>query len=91
MLRHTPKGDAPNLDFDPVTNGNDPSFHDLHIKTESENSAGAVVIADFVSHQDTVRTVLRYFLVRENGGWKVDDIVAGGKSEWRLNKLIEGS
>jgi len=90
MLRRTPKGDAPSLDFDPITNGNDPSVHDLHIKTESENGARAVVIADFVSHQDVVRSVLRYFLVRENGGWKVDDIVASGKVEWRVKRLIEG-
>jgi hypothetical protein len=91
MLRRAPKGDAPSLDFDPITNGNDPSFHDLHIRTESENGARAVVIADFVSHQDTVRTVLRYFLVRENGGWKVDDIVASGKNQWQVRKLIEGT
>lgn len=90
MLRRTPVGDAPSLDFDPVTNGNDPSFHDLHIKTESESSARAVVKADFLSHRDTVRTVLRYFLVRENGAWKVDDVVASGKSEWRVKKIIEG-
>ena len=89
MLRRTPKGDAPNLDFDPVSNGNDPSVHDLHIKTESENGARAVVIADFVSDQDTVRSVLRYFLVRESGDWKIDDIVATGKAEWRVKEIIE--
>jgi hypothetical protein len=91
MLKRTPESDAPSLDFDPTTNGNDPSFHELHIKTESENGARAVVVADFVSHQDAVRSVLRYFLVRESNGWKIDDIVASGKAEWRLRKLIDGS
>jgi hypothetical protein len=51
----------------------------------------AVVIADFVSHRDMVRTVLRYLLVRENGGWKVDDIIASGKNEWRVRKLVRGT
>lgn len=90
MVRRTPKGDAPDLDFDPISSGNDPNFHDLRIKTESERGARAVVIADFVSHQDKVRTLLRYLLVREHGGWKVDDIIASGKNEWRVRKLIRG-
>jgi hypothetical protein len=85
MDRRTPKGDAPDLDFDPISSGNDPNFHDLRI------TARAVVIADFVSHQDRVRTVLCYLLVRENGGWKIDDIIASGKNEWRVTKLIRGT
>lgn len=89
MEKRRPEGDAPDLDFDPVTNGNDPSVHDLRIKTESKNASHAVVIADFLSHQDTEHSVLRYILVRENG-WKVDDIVASGKNDWRVSKIIEG-
>ena len=89
MLKRTPEGDAPDLDFDPVVNGNDPSVHDLRIKTESNTGRRAVVVADFLSHQDTVRSVLRYHLVREDG-WKVDDIVASGKNEWQVGKIIEG-
>jgi hypothetical protein len=91
MDRRTPKGDAPDLDFDPISSGNDPNFHDLRITVESEQAARAVVIADFVSHQDKVRTVLRYLLVRENDGWKIDDIIARGKNEWRVRKLIRGT
>jgi len=40
------------LDFDPISSGNDPNFHDLRITVESEQAARAVVIADFVSDQD---------------------------------------
>jgi hypothetical protein len=87
----TPKGDAPDLDFDPISSGNDPNFHDVRITVESEQAARAVVIADFVSHQDKVRTVLRYLQVRENDGWKIDDIIASGKNEWRVRKLIRGT
>jgi len=90
MLRHTPKGDAPNLDFDPVVAGNDPSVHDLKITTESESPRRAVVIADFQSHDDKERTVLRYLLVRENGEWRVDDIIPSGKDAWPVSKVIAG-
>jgi hypothetical protein len=91
MLTRTHNGDAPDLDFDPISNGNDPSVHDLHIRTENENGTRAVVIADFVSHQDAVRSVLRYMLVREDGGWKIDDIVASGKNDWQVSKIIKGA
>lgn len=90
MLKRTPKGDAPDLDFDPVAAGNDPSVHDLKIKTESESATQAVVIADFQSHQDKERTVLRYLLVREPDGWKVDDILSVGKDKWQMSKIIAG-
>jgi hypothetical protein len=89
MERRTPAGDAPDLDFDPVTNSNDPSVHDLRIRTMSKSATQAVVIADFQSHQDTERSVLRYDLVREQG-WKVDDITASGKNSWHVRKIIEG-
>jgi hypothetical protein len=88
MLKRTLKGDAPDLDFDPISSGNDPNFHDLRIRTESENGAHAVVIADFISHQDKVRTVLHYELVRERGGWRIDDIIASGKTKWQLSRII---
>jgi hypothetical protein len=91
MVRRTPEGDAPDLDFDPISSGNDPNFHDLRIATESEQGRRAVVIADFVSHQDKMRTVLRYLLVREDGRWKIDDIIASGKNEWRVRRVIRGA
>jgi hypothetical protein len=90
MDKRTPKGDAPDLDFDPVSNSNDPSVHDLKIKTETESATQATVVADFRSHRDTARSVLRYLLVQEGGGWKVDDIVSAGKSPWRLSKIARG-
>jgi hypothetical protein len=90
MLKRTPKGDAPDLDFDPVVAGNDPSVHDLKIATESAGPTQAVVIADFQSHGDTERTVLRYLLVKEGGAWKVDDIIAIGKDKWQVSKIIAG-
>jgi hypothetical protein len=90
MEKRTPEGDIPDLDFDPVSASQDPSVQDLKIKTESTNARQAVVIADFRSHQDSKRTVLRYTLIREDGGWKVDDILSQGKDAWQISKIIAG-
>jgi len=90
MEKRTPKGDAPDLDFDPVCACNDPSVLDLKINTESETPTQAVVIADFQSHDDKDRIVLRYLLVKENGAWKIDDLVSTGKDKWQVSKIITG-
>jgi hypothetical protein len=90
MDKRTPEGDAPDLDFDPVSNSNDPSVHDLKIETEAESARQATVVADFRSHQDTTRCVLRYLLVWEDSAWKADDIISVGKTPWRLSEIVRG-
>ena len=80
----------PNIDFDVVSDSQDPDVHDLKITTESESAEKAVVVADFKSHDDTERTVLRYELVQEDGAWKIDDVAASGKSHWRVSEIIAG-
>ena len=90
MDKRTPAGDVPNIDFDVVSDSQDPDVHDLKINTESESPEKAAVIADFKSHEDSERTVLRYELVREDGAWKIDDVAASGKSHWRVSEIIAG-
>ncbi|WP_210186007.1 MULTISPECIES: DUF3828 domain-containing protein [unclassified Beijerinckia] len=70
----TRTGDAI-IDFDPITNSQDPSVIDLSITSEKEDDKSAVVAAKF-------RTLLvgaeamtvRYDFIREKGGWRLDDI-----------------
>ncbi len=90
MDQRTPEGDVPNIDFDVVSDSQDPDVRDLKIATESESAGQAVVVADFKSHDDTERTVLRYELVREDGAWKINNIAASGKSNWRASEIIAG-
>jgi hypothetical protein len=90
MEKRTPKGDESDLDFDPVCACNDPSVEDLKITTESQNDTQAVVVADFQSHDEKDRIVLRYLLVKENGAWKVDDIISTGKDKWQVRKIVTG-
>ncbi len=90
MDQRTPEGDVPNIDFDVVSDSQDPDVRDLKITTESESAGQAVVAADFKSHDDTERTVLRYELVLEDGAWKINNVAASGKSNWRVSEIIAG-
>jgi ABC-type transporter MlaC component len=69
---------------------NDPSVLDLKITTESQTDAQAVVVANFQSHDEKDRIVLRYLLVKENGAWKVDDVISTGKDKWQVSKIVTG-
>ncbi len=90
MDKRTPAGDVPNIDFDVVSDSQDPDVHALNIATESESADKAVVVADFLSHDDKEQTVLRYELMQEDGAWKIDDVAASGKSHWRVSEIIAG-
>ena len=90
MDKRTPDGDVPNIDFDVVSDSQDPDVRDLKITTEIEGPEKAVVVADFTSHEDTERTVLRYDLVLEDGAWKIHNVAASGKSHWRVSEIIAG-
>ena len=90
MDKRTSAGDAPNLDFDAVSDSQDPDVQDLKISAESENGNEAVVVADFKSHDEAERSSLRYELVREDGAWKIDDIEASGKRHWRISEIVAG-
>ena len=90
MDKRTPEGDVSNMDFDVVSDSQDPDVHDLTIATESESPGKAVVVADFKSHEDTEHTVLRYDLVLEDGAWKIHNVAASGKSHWRVSEIIAG-
>lgn len=88
MDKRTPAGDAPDLDFDPVSAGNDPDVHDLAVTIDNVSGNSAAVIVKFKSHDQPV--VLHYLLVQEDGGWKVDDIIAEEGDGWQVSKIVEG-
>jgi hypothetical protein len=90
MDKRTPEGDVSNLDFDVVSDSQDPDVHDLKIIAESAGDENAVVVANFKSHEDTERTELRFELVREDGSWKINNVEATGKSHWRVSEIIAG-
>ena len=90
-------GEVPGLDFDPVTDSQDPVVTGLTIAAESENSREASVRVEFQRGDDPEHpvgnpqhVVLRYLLVREDNAWKLDDIVAVKPNQWRVSEIAKG-
>jgi hypothetical protein len=83
------KLNEPILDFDPVTNSQDPSVRNLTIDTESADAAKTIVVAGFDSEGEKSRNVMRYIFVRDGGAWKLDDIRGErGDDKWDLRELM---
>ena len=84
MDARSKKIDAPILDFDPVTDSQDPLVARLSIAAESDTAAAAT----FYSGEE--RHVVRYVFKRESGGWRIDDISGGeGDGKWDLREIIK--
>jgi hypothetical protein len=66
-------GELGNLDFDPFLNGQDGDIKALTVETKDLSASQATVNASFDSF-DTRQTV-RFMLVRQNGDWRIDDII----------------
>ena len=84
MNARSKKLNEPILDFDPVTDSQDPQVEKLSIAAEG----AAVATATFFSGE--VKHVVRYSFVREGEAWKVDDISGGaGDDKWDLRDIIK--
>lgn len=68
------KLNEPILDFDPVTNSQEPSVLNLSIAVESAEAAKTIVAASFDRESRPLGNVVRYIFVREGGAWKLDDM-----------------
>jgi hypothetical protein len=90
MEERSAKTNEPILDFDPVTNSQDPSVIDLKIAPEAADAHHATVAASFAQSDKPARVVVRYIFVREAGEWKLDDIKGvGGGTKWDLRSIIK--
>jgi hypothetical protein len=78
------KFNEPILDFDPVTDSQDPEVEKLTIAPAGDAAAVATFYSGDVKH------VIRYSFVREDGAWKVDDISGGaGDETFDLRDIIK--
>ncbi len=90
MEKLSKKRNEPILDFDPVTNSQDPDVKELQIAVDSETPARIVVAAQFRSFDDQEPSIVRYAFVTEAGAWKLDDIEGEhGKDKWSLREIIK--
>ncbi len=88
----TPKGDVGPIDFDPVTNSQDPDVKSVKVTTEKAGTDKVTLAVALTSHGDPRKNaaddVIRYDFVREAAGWKIDDIRgAVDGTPWSVREL----
>ena len=92
---HTPKDDVGPVDFDPVTNSQDPDVKSFKVnpeKLEADKATIAVAIAGHRTDRKPADQLIRYELVREAGAWKIDDIKGSSDGEpWSIRAMLEES
>ncbi len=93
---HTPKGDVGPVDFDPVTNSQEPDVKSFYVVAE-KLEADKAVVAVTMAGRGTPRTkpadnTVRYHFVRDDGQWKIDDILGTSDGEpWSIRDMLADS
>ena len=93
---HTPKGDVGPVDFDPVTNSQDPDVKSFKVVAEKLEADRAVIAVTIVGRgaprAKSVDNTIRYNFVREAGQWKIDDISGASDGEaWSIRQMLTDS
>lgn len=92
---HTPKGDVGPVDFDPVTNSQEPDVKSFKVdaeKMEADKATVAVTITGHRNDRKPADQIVRYDLVREANSWKIDDISGASDGEaWSIRKMLTDS
>ena len=92
---HTPKGDVGPVDFDPVTNSQEPDVKSFKVdaeKLEADKTTIAVTITGHRNDRKPADQVVRYDFVREANAWKIDDIKGSSDGEpWSIRKMLTDS
>lgn len=92
---HTPKGDVGPVDFDPVTNSQDPDVKSFKIDAEKLEADKATIAVTITGHRNDRKPgdqIVRYEFAREAGSWKIDDIKGASDGEaWSIRKMLTDS
>lgn len=92
---HTPKGDVGPIDFDPVTNSQEPDVKSFRVdaeKTEADKATFAVTITGHRNDRKPADQIVRYDFVREANSWKIDDIKGSSEGQaWSIRKMLTDS
>jgi hypothetical protein len=93
---HTPKGDVGPVDFDPVTNSQEPDVKSFKVAAEKLEADKAVIAVTIVGRgaprAHSVDDTIRYNFVREAGQWKIDDISGASDGEaWSIRGMLNES
>lgn len=92
---HTPKGDVGPVDFDPVTNSQEPDVKSFKVdaeKMEADKATIAVTITGHRNDRKPADLIVRYDFVREANSWKIDDIKgSSGGEAWSIRRMLTDS
>jgi hypothetical protein len=89
----TPKDEVGAIDFDPVTNSQDPDVKSVTTATEKLDTDKATIAVTLTSHRaertNAADQVIRFDFVHEGDKWKIDDIRgATDGAPWSVHALI---
>lgn len=92
----TRKGDVGPVDFDPVTNSQDPDVKSFKVAMEKQEAEKAAIAVTIDGHQGPrpkpVDQTMRYDFVREGGLWKIDDITGSADGRpWSIRGMLAAS
>jgi hypothetical protein len=93
---HTPKGDVGPVDFDPVTNSQEPDVKSFKVVTDKLEADKAALSVTMTSHREARKTAaddtVHYEFVREVNAWKIDEIKGSIDGEaWSIRAMLEES
>jgi hypothetical protein len=93
---HTPKGDVGPVDFDPVTNSQEPDIKSFEVIAEKQDAEMAVIAVKMSGHRaprpKPADQTVRYAFVRDAGLWKIDDISGSIDGEpWSIRDMLTES
>jgi Protein of unknown function (DUF3828) len=90
---HTPKGDVGPVDFDPVTNSQEPDVKSFTVTAETGEADKATIAAAFIGHHTTGKgpdQTVRYDFVRDANQWKIDDIRGADDGKpWSIREMLK--
>jgi opacity protein-like surface antigen len=94
MDKKSAKTNEPILDFDPITNSQDPAVKDLVIAAEEQTDTSSIVAVRFWSYEKKDASLVRYHFIREGNLWKLDEITGNVRGEdksepWSLRAIIK--
>jgi Protein of unknown function (DUF3828) len=93
---HTPKGDVGPVDFDPVTNSQEPDVKSFSAIAEKQDASSAVIAVTLAGHgkppTKPADAIIRYHFVRDGAQWKIDDISGASDGEaWSIRDMLKDS
>ena len=93
---HTPKDDVGPVDFDPVTNSQEPDVKSFTAVAEKQDATTAVIAVTITGHgkppTKPADGIIRYSFVREGTQWKIDDISGASDGEaWSIRGMLKDS